>query len=304
MNYRHAFHAGNFADVVKHVLLTCLLRRLTEKPKPICYVETHAGRGLYDLQSDEAVRSGEAGRGILRALEASPDKGIVADYLRLVRGANDHGTIKTYPGSPALAAAILRPDDRAILCELDPGEAKALKSLFRTDRRVAVRVEDGYQALAAVLPPSPRRGLVMIDPPYESPTEIDSLLDGLRVGLGRWTTGIFLAWYPIKERGEFLGLRRRLNGLAVPWLAVEFCVTPDDTPSRLNGSGMAIFRPPWRIEEALQDACRQLEIVLCGGHAFRAELVRSDVPSHGRDLPAGGPGREPPARSRRNRGMP
>lgn len=304
MNYRHAFHAGNFADVVKHVVLTCLLRRLTDKPKPICYVETHAGRGLYDLQSEQALRSGEAGQGILRALDASPGEGAVADYLRLVRKANAPGPVTVYPGSPALAAAILRQDDRAIFCELEPDEAEALKTLFRSDQRVAVRVEDGYRSLAAVLPPRPRRGLVMIDPPYESPAEVDHLLEGLRVGLGRWTTGIFLAWYPIKERGEILGLRRRLERLGVPWLAVEFCVTPDDTPGRLNGSGMAVFRPPWRIEQALQEACRQLEIVLCRGRAFRTELIRSRSPVHGGGLSAARRARIQSVRSRQNRGLP
>jgi 23S rRNA (adenine2030-N6)-methyltransferase len=274
MNYRHAFHAGNFADVVKHVVLVCLLRRLTAKPKPMCYVETHAGRGFYDLEGEAARRSGEARAGVYRLAHAAAAHGPVAVYLGVLREINRAGALRIYPGSPGIAAAVLRPEDRAILCELDPGESSALKSAFRSDRRFTVRAEDGYSALPAILPPPIRRGLVMIDPPYESPDETDRVLEALTSGLTRWRTGIFAIWYPIKERRDAAILRRRLAHLGEPVIALEFCVTPDDNPARLNGAGMAICRPPWQIETCLAEACRQLESALCNGRAARAEIIK------------------------------
>jgi len=274
MNYRHAFHAGNFADVVKHVGLVCLLRRLIEKPKPLSYVETHAGRGVYDLRGGAALRTREAADGIQRVAGAGVTTGPVGDYLAIVRGMNPSGTVATYPGSPVIAAALLRPGDRAILCERQPDEASALEERFRADSRISVRRGDGYAALNGILPPAPRRGCVLIDPPYESPDDIDKALGAMERGLKRWPTGVFALWYPIKERRDAVALRRRLRVAGEEVVALEFCVTPDDNPARLNGAGLAIVRPPWQLASALAAACTQLAAVLSGGRPARAEVIQ------------------------------
>lgn len=273
MNYRHAFHAGNFADVVKHVALVCLLRKLTDKPKPLAYVETHAGRGTYDLRSESATRGGEAAAGVHRAAAGAAADGPLGDYLDIVRAVNPSGDIRTYPGSPAIAAALMRPGDRAILCEREPGEARALEALFRADRRFSVQCADGYTVVRAVLPPTPRRGLLLMDPPYESPDDVDQALAAIAEGLDRWRTGVFALWYPIKERREAVALRRRLQALGEPGLALEFCATPDDNPGRLNGAGLAVLRPPWKLDSALHLAVSQLGRALCDGRPARAEVI-------------------------------
>jgi len=252
MNYRHAFHAGNFADVVKHVTILSMLEYLSRKPRPWSYVETHAGRGLYPLDGPEAMRGGEWREGIGRiALQQDLSPGI-EPYARLV-GATDGRNIRRYPGSPLLVRRVMRDDDRAILAELQPEEARQLKSLFRGDPQVAVHQTDGYQALKAFLPPNPARGLVLIDPPYESPDELERLPGILAAAAKRWETGIFALWYPIKDRVELRPFMRSLAEMdAGPTLIAELSVAPQDNPSRLNGTGMVILRPPWRLEEMLK----------------------------------------------------
>ncbi len=273
MNYRHAFHAGNFADVVKHVVLLCLLKRLIEKPKPLCYLETHAGRGVYDLEDERARRTREADNGIRRVAASATEAGPVQDYMRIVRGINKTGELTVYPGSPAIAAAALRPEDRLRLCERHPEEVEILARHFRADRRVSVSPADGYAALGGLLPPTPRRGCALIDPPYESADEVDRVLDAVALGLRRWPTGIFALWYPIKERRDAIAFRRRLAKLGVSVAVLEFCVTPDDNPARLNGSGMAIVSPPWGLETRMRLARDQLSEILCRRRPARAEVV-------------------------------
>jgi 23S rRNA (adenine2030-N6)-methyltransferase len=256
MNYRHAFHAGNFADVVKHVTVCALLEHLSRKDKPWCYVETHAGRGRYDLDSPEARRSGEWRDGIGRLADAPELPAAIVRYLRQVRDlAGNERQIRVYPGSPLLARAALRPGDRALLAELQPDEAAALRAEFRGEPRVAVHHMDGYQALKALLPPTPRRGLVLIDPPYEAPDELARLPARLGAAARRWPTGIFVLWYPIKDRRELAPLRRGLERLeAGELLFAELSLAPADNAARMNGSGLAIVRPPWRFEDTLR-AC-------------------------------------------------
>ena len=253
MNYRHAYHAGNFADVVKHAILTALLGQLSRKEKPWCYVETHAGRGCYRLDGQAARRSGESAHGIGRLLDGRGLPRALRDYRSRVLGlaGNERG-LRLYPGSPLLARMLMRPADRAILAELQADEAAALKALFRGDRRVAVHHMDGYQALKAFLPPEPRRGLVMIDPPYESPGELARLPGVVAAAARRWPTGMFAVWYPIKDRRELPPLMRGLAGVdAGEALVAELTIAPADTAARLNGSGMVILRPPWRFEKTL-----------------------------------------------------
>jgi len=255
MNYRHAFHAGNFADVVKHVTLFCLLEHLNRKPKPWCYVETHAGRGHYRLDGAEARRGAEWPDGIGRLVDRRDLPGGIGRYLAQVSAlTGNQAGLRCYPGSPLLARALMRAADRAILAELQPDEARALKKVFRGDARVAVHETDGYQALKAFLPPTPRRGLVLVDPPYESSSELERLGQALTQAARRWPTGIFALWYPIKDRRELAPLMRGLVAADdAPVLVAELTVAPADNPAHMNGTGMAILRPPWRLEETLRE---------------------------------------------------
>lgn len=257
MNYRHGYHAGSFADVLKHTALCELLRLLTAKDKKLFVLDTHAGAGGYDLSGNLARRTGEAEAGIVR-LAGLPRTGMpaaVARYLAAVAaydrkfGPAD-GKLRRYPGSPRLVRAALRPGDRFIACELHPEEALALKREFAGDRAVDVRQADGYKALKALLPPVERRGLVLIDPPFEVPDEYERLLRALRQGVRRFATGCYAVWYPIKdemadafvrELAAFkpLVLELRLDGIA---------------PGKLAACGLAVINPPWRFEEAMRAA--------------------------------------------------
>lgn len=269
MNYRHAFHAGNFADVLKHAVLAALLLRLQTRPRPICYLETHAGAGLYRLDAPEARRSGEAAAGILRLAEAKPRSAALAAYLRGVAALPANGTaVLACPGSPLVAAGLLREQDRLVLTERAPPEAAALRELFRHDARVAVHCRDGWEALGALLPPTPRRGLLLMDPPYEAPDEFRKVVAGLVAARRRWPVGVLAAWYPIKDRRALTPFYRGLetSGLGEV-LRVELSVRPDDNPASLNGSGLVIAAPPWGLEEEL-----------CGLLAELAELLRQAHP--------------------------
>ena len=214
MNYRHAFHAGNFADVFKHAILARILAYLTLKPAPLRFVDTHAGLGLYDLSGDAATRTGEWRHGIGRIAAAVPPPELVeilAPYLGAVGPAGPGGTWLSYPGSPAVAQWVLRPEDRLTLCELHPEDGEALRRNMGRDRRVRVVTGDGYASLKAVLPPPERRGLVLVDPPFEKPGEFDTLLAALGAAHARWPTGSYMVWYPLKDRAA---VGRFANGLA------------------------------------------------------------------------------------------
>jgi 23S rRNA (adenine2030-N6)-methyltransferase len=189
MNYRHAYHAGNFADVHKHAVLTLLLAHLCRKETPFHILDTHAGIGRYDLSGVEAGKTGEFEGGIARLL-AGADHPLLADYLARVRAENEDGALRFYPGSPLIARASLRPDDRMTLVELHPEDAETLRALFKRDRQVTIREEDAYQALKACLPPKERRGLVLVDPPYEVKDEFQRMVKGMGEALRRWPTGV------------------------------------------------------------------------------------------------------------------
>src|SRR5688572_18769891 len=252
MNYRHAYHAGNHADVLKHVLLLALLDALARKPAPYFVLDTHAGRGVYDLQAEEAGKTGEAEDGVARLLawarNARPLPTAIARYRTALQvEADAAGDRQRYPGSPLLTARALREGDRLAACELHPEDAAALKALFKHDPRVGVHQRDGYGAIAALLPPKEKRGLVLIDPPYEAQgAEFDAVLAALRDGLTRWPTGVFAVWYPIKQRRTLLPFLRKAAALpARQMLLAEVLVRRDDSPLRMNGSGMLILNPPW-----------------------------------------------------------
>ncbi len=271
MNYRHAYHAGNFADVLKHTVLFALLEALQAKPAPYCFVDTHAGSGSYALDSVEAGKTGEYRDGIGRLLSLVPlpqDAAIDTPLPPLLRRwldmllalpGND-GQLRRYPGSPLLAAQMMRADDAAQLCELHEEEAARLRSLFHHDARVHVHHRDGYEALKALLPPRQKRGLVLIDPPYEAQEgEYQAIQAALKLALQRWPGAIYAVWYPIKLRSQVQPFLRWLGKCeAKRVLRAELLVHPDDSPLRLNGSGMAVLNAPWQLDQALREPLRAM----------------------------------------------
>ncbi|MCW4591206.1 23S rRNA (adenine(2030)-N(6))-methyltransferase RlmJ [Gluconacetobacter entanii] len=269
MNYRHSYHAGNFADVMKHVVLMALIGALRRKPSPFCVLDTHAGIGLYDLSGAQAQSTGEWREGIGRLLDApqgshhAPD---VENWLEVIRAVmrDEQAGRLSYPGSPALVARLLRPGDSLICCELHPEDQQALRHLFRHDRNVSVHGRDGYQAITALLPPKQaRRGLVFMDPPFERPDEFQRLGTAIMTARQRFPAGIVAGWYPIKHRAP---VRAFINGLKDAGqrklLTLELTLRPPLDPSRLNGSGIIIANPPFRFEEEargiLASLCRYL----------------------------------------------
>lgn len=266
MNYRHAFHAGNFADVFKHAIVLALLDALTAKDKPLCYVDTHAGRGTYRLDDAAAQKTGEWRDGIGRLFAAERIPAPLQRYVDAVRAVNQGDDLRAYPGSPLLAAQALRANDQLVLCEVQSGEADALRGLFRCDQRVHVHQRDGYAALGALLPPAQKRGMVLIDPPFEAQDgEFTAIEAALVKAHARWPNGAYAVWYPIKSHRSIVPFHRRIAaGPFANLLLAELLVLPDDSPLRLNGCGMLIANPPWQLDSklagmlpALRDALAQ-----------------------------------------------
>jgi 23S rRNA (adenine2030-N6)-methyltransferase len=260
LNYRHAFHAGNFADCVKHAVLVWLLRALARKPAGFAVLDTHAGIGRYDLSAGPAARTGEWRAGIGRLLgSAAPE---LADYLGLVR------ELGLYPGSPALARALLRPQDRLICCELHPEDAAALRRLFRGDAQVSVHRRDGWEALGALLPPPERRGIVLIDPPFEAPDEFARLAGGLARAQRRFAAGVKAAWYPVKGRAGAQGLAQSLKAAGIrDTVLVELHLREPLDAARLDGCGMLVVNPPFGFEAAMRPLLAALLAGLGSGEA-------------------------------------
>ena len=284
MNYRHAYHAGNFADVLKHVVLSALIDALKAKPTPFAVIDTHAGSGCYALEGKEAEKTGEWRDGVGRLLfpDVGPHAsagGTLPPLLRhwldglLALPGNEHG-LKLYPGSPLQAALAMRDADGAQLCELHPEEAARLRELFRRDTRMHVHERNGYEALKALLPPKEKRGLVLIDPPYEAQEAEYRLIEqALKEALQRWPGGIYAIWYPIKRRSQVQPFLRWLSHCgARRVLRAELLVHGDDSPLRLNGSGMAIINAPWQLDETLREPLRALARLLAQEHPAEWKL--------------------------------
>lgn len=272
MKYRHACHAGNFADVVKHVALVATLARLAQKERPLFLLETHAGRGRYQLEG------GEAAGGILRLASAAlrQPPAAIARYLGIVRQFNGAGVPPAcYPGSPLIAATLLRPQDRAAFCEIVATEAGLLRREFRRDARIGVHCRDGFEALGALLPPREKRGLALIDPPYEE-TDADfaRVTAALVETSARWPQGTLIAWYPIKQGVTTARFHRQLVSAGLKrLLAVELCIHPDDSRAGLNGSGLVIVNAPYRLEGELAEALPVLHRVLSPAGAGRTRVA-------------------------------
>ncbi len=242
VNYRHAFHAGNFGDCLKHAILVWLLRAMQCKPAPFFVLDTHAGAGRYDLDTEAATRTGEWRDGIARLLEAPPPA--LADYVQLI------SELGVYPGSPAIARALLRTDDRLACCELQPDDLLTLRCLFRGDHQVAVHQRDAWEAVGALLPPKERRGLVLLDPPYENKREFAQLAAALATGWRRFRTGVFAAWFPIKQRAPVRQFLTDIEHSGIrDAVTTELCLREPLDPTRLNGCGLLVVNPPYRFEQ-------------------------------------------------------
>src|ERR1700678_488535 len=245
MNYRHIYHAGNFADVAKHVGLLYCLDALKRKDAGFFALDSHAGRGFYDLQAPEAQKSGEAERGVQRLIVNALGDESLADYFTATP-ARSGKRLPRYPGSPALIAQALRPQDRALFVELLPAEARAAEREIESQGRVRTEIQDGYAALKAFLPPDERRGLVLIDPPYESLDELKLMLQAFAEAYRRWPSGIFLMCYPIRSAPQRSMVHARLEALRIPkMLVADLAIHPDDAGVGLAGSGLMIVNPPY-----------------------------------------------------------
>jgi 23S rRNA (adenine2030-N6)-methyltransferase len=279
MNYRHAFHAGNFADVLKHSILALCLLYLRNKTQPFRVIDTHAGIGLYDLAGDEALRTGEwrEGIGLIENEVFEPEvAALLAPYLDTVKRVRQMEGPQAYPGSPLIAQHALRPDDRLILNEKHPSDQILLEQAVGRDRRIKVLALDGYIALKAHVPPPERRGLVLIDPPFEDKREFDSLLHGFAKAYAKWPTGNYLIWYPLKNKDQTDAFVTAMQDLALPrLLCVELAVRGFSGGGPLYGSGLMIVNPPFVLGAQMRLLLPALERVLAqgSGHFWRCDWL-------------------------------
>ncbi|MGB3502164.1 MAG: 23S rRNA (adenine(2030)-N(6))-methyltransferase RlmJ [Mesorhizobium sp.] len=256
MNYDHAYHAGNFADVVKHAVMVRVIEYLKRKEKPFRVIDTHAGEGVYDLSSERAQKTGEWLTGIGRLIEAQLDPDVaalLAPYLEIVVALNPDGGLRLYPGSPEITRSLLRKQDRLTAIELKPDAASVLRHRFADDYQARIIELDGWLALGAHVPPKEKRGFVIVDPPYEVENEFGHIIEGLARAWRRWPDGIYAFWYPIKDVAGVGRFRNALKGLGIPSiLDVALSVRPPAQLPRLDGTGMIIVNPPYTLEQELR----------------------------------------------------
>jgi 23S rRNA (adenine2030-N6)-methyltransferase len=256
MNYRHDFHAGNFADVFKHIFLTRILLHLLKKPAPFRFIDTHAGSGSYDLFGTQAGKTAEwrmgLGRLLAAAIQSEALRELIDPYLRLAAPAVLEPPLLAcpYPGSPAIAATLLRREDRMICCELHPAVTEVLRAHFARDRRAKIIEIDGFTGLNAFVPPVERRGLVLIDPPYEATDDIERSLEALEGAWRKWSTGIFMLWYPVKDRRRINAVLRRVSAGSIKRvLRLELQIADPEPVGSLAANGLLIVNPPFQLAE-------------------------------------------------------
>lgn len=277
LSYRHSFHAGNFADVLKHLVLVQTLHHLTQKEKPLLYLDTHAGAGGYLLSSEHAGKTLEFEDGIGRLWGRGDLPQGLEEYLALVRRFNGAGPLQRYPGSPWFAQQLLRQQDRMVLRELHPSDFALLQQTFRGDRRCRVEREDGFQACLALLPPAERRGLVLLDPPYEMKEDYQRVVDTLLAAHRRFATGTYAIWYPVVERYRIERMEKALLASGIRRvLLLELGVLPDSPGRGMTASGMIVVNPPWSLAAAMAPLLDYLAAHLADngrGHSRLVELV-------------------------------
>ena len=277
MNYRHAYHAGNFADVVKHLLLTRIIEYLKRKPGAFRVIDTQAGTGLYDLSSEEAQKTGEWRDGIGRLLDTKlPDAAasLAAPYLDAVRAFNVGHPFRYYPGSPVLTKQLLRGADRLTAIELHPDDCFALRTRFAGDWQVRVIELDGWLAMGSQVPPKEKRGLVIVDPPFEKEGEFKRIVDGLQKAHRRWPGGTYALWYPIKDHNAVTAMREMLKQTGIPKIMdVVFELRQPSPEPRFDGTGMIVVNPPYVLEDELKVLLPALRDVLAEDRSALAETV-------------------------------
>ncbi|EGR1265116.1 23S rRNA (adenine(2030)-N(6))-methyltransferase RlmJ [Vibrio cholerae] len=253
LSYRHSFHAGNHADVLKHIVQSLILNSLQQKEKPFVYHDTHSGVGRYDLTHEWSEKTGEYKQGIARVWQQDNIPAELDSYLDAIRQLNHGETLRYYPGSPRVARAHLREQDRMVLTELHPSDYPLLEQEFHRDRQVSIYKEDGFARLKASLPPQERRGFVLIDPPYELAKEYRDVVRAIAQSYKRWATGIYAIWYPVVNRCDIDDMLEGLQGLEIrKILQIELGVAPDTNERGMTASGMIVINPPWTLESQMQ----------------------------------------------------
>ncbi len=274
LSYRHSFHAGNFADVLKHLVLVNILQYLGQKDKPLCYIDTHAAAGAYALDSDAALKTREYENGIGALWQQANLPPSVANYVQLVRNFNAGGALVNYPGSPWFAQQVLRPNDRLFLYELHKSEFELLKENMRGDRRVHVKCEDGFVGSVALMPPQERRGLVLIDPPYEVKKDYQTVVQSLVRALRRFSMGVYALWYPVVDRYRINDLIVALKNSGIRNVQLyELGLEPDSDRFGMTASGMVVINPPWVMMEEMATALPFLANCLSERGHYRIEQL-------------------------------
>ncbi|EGR3920781.1 23S rRNA (adenine(2030)-N(6))-methyltransferase RlmJ [Vibrio cholerae] len=275
LSYRHSFHAGNHADVLKHIVQSLILNSLQQKEKPFVYHDTHSGVGRYDLTHEWSEKTGEYKQGIARVWQQDKIPAELDSYMDAIRQLNQGETLRYYPGSPRVARAHLREQDRMVLTELHPSDYPLLEQEFHRDRQVSIYKEDGFARLKASLPPQERRGLVLIDPPYELAKEYRDVVRAIAQSYKRWATGIYAIWYPVVNRCDIDDMLEGLQGLEIrKILQIELGVAPDTNERGMTASGMIVINPPWTLESQMQSILPFLKqaIAPATGH-YKVEWV-------------------------------
>ncbi|MEQ1976044.1 23S rRNA (adenine(2030)-N(6))-methyltransferase RlmJ [Xenorhabdus sp. SGI240] len=263
LSYRHCFHAGNHADVLKHVVQSLIIESLKVKEKPFLYLDTHAGSGRYHLSGERAERTGEYLEGIARIWQRDDIPEELAAYMDVVKMLNPQGSLRYYPGSPLIARHLLREHDELNLSELHPSDFPLLRTEFSRDRRARVLREDGFQQLKSKLPPKSRRGFVLIDPPYELKSDYQNVVQGIQEGYKRFSTGTYALWYPVVLRQQIKRLVKGLEAAGIrKILQIELGVRPDSDQRGMTASGMIVINPPWKLEQQMKAVLPWLHQVL------------------------------------------
>ncbi|AKH87734.1 23S rRNA (adenine(2030)-N(6))-methyltransferase RlmJ [Edwardsiella tarda] len=263
LSYRHSFHAGNHADVLKHTVQSLIIEALKEKEKPFLYLDTHAGAGRYLLSGEHAEKTGEYLEGIARLWQQDDLPAELEPYMMAVRHFNRSGQLRYYPGSPLIARQLLREQDRLHLSELHPSDFPLLRAEFQKDERARVVRENGYQQLKSQLPPASRRGLILIDPPYELKSDYQDVVKGIQEGYKRFATGTYALWYPVVLRQNIKRLVHALEESGIRRiLQIELAVRPDSDQRGMTASGMIVINPPWKLEGQMRSVLPWLHQVL------------------------------------------
>jgi 23S rRNA (adenine2030-N6)-methyltransferase len=254
LSYRHSFHAGNFADVLKHTVQSLIIEALKQKPKPFVYFDTHSAAGRYDLSDDKSEKTGEFKQGIARLWARDDIPDLMQPYLDTVEALNPDGELRFYPGSPMVAKQLMGRENRLELTELHPTDIELLKQEFAGDRKVRIQQVDGYKGLKGGLPPAQRRALVLIDPPYELKTEHDDAIKGIVESHKRFATGIYALWYPLVSRAQVKRFCEKFASQDIRnILRIEMCVKGDTEGFGMTGSGMIVVNPPWKLEQQMKE---------------------------------------------------